>query len=349
MKELVRLQPGPVTLSQAVQAALAKPRRIHRDPAFVEDVNQVRNHLLSMTGSQEIAIMAGTGTHANDAVALHLGRRAEKGLILVSGEFGRRLVFHARGAHLDFEIFQVPEGQRIEAEQLETQLKKTSVDWVWGAHLETSTGALLDIEALAKVCKQNKTRLVLDCVSSLGLVPTDLTGVSLATSVSGKSLGVPTGLTFVFSDRAFTGEPDVLPPSLDLTRYGGSIPTTLESSLIEALLVALNQAKAHPFWEKSIPQGHRLYDTLVEAGHTLLTPKEVSAPQVMTLVLPETVSSVALGDWLAEKGYLLAYQSHYRREKNWIQVCLMSVLEDSQLEPLPGLLNEGIRALENRD
>ena len=71
--------------------------------------------------------------------------------------------------------------------------------WVWGVHLESSTGTLNDLAGLRDLAIRVGVRVCIDGVSSLGAVPLDLRGVHLATGSSGKALGAYAGLGIVFA------------------------------------------------------------------------------------------------------------------------------------------------------
>ena len=58
-----------------------------------------------MTKAKRVQIMLGTGTLANDAIALQLRSLKGKGLVLTNGEFGNRLVGHASRAELRFDTY----------------------------------------------------------------------------------------------------------------------------------------------------------------------------------------------------------------------------------------------------
>ena len=66
--------------------------------------------------------------------------------------------------------------------------------WVWGVHQESSTGVLNDLPGLVEVARRRQARVCMDCISSLGAVPIDLSGVYLASGASGKSLGAYAGV-----------------------------------------------------------------------------------------------------------------------------------------------------------
>src|SRR5205823_1494832 len=67
-------------------------------------------------------------------------------------------------------------------------------------HQESSTGVLNDLPGLVRVARNWGTRVCVDCISSLGAVPLDLSGVYLATGASGKSLGAYAGAALIFAD-----------------------------------------------------------------------------------------------------------------------------------------------------
>jgi aspartate aminotransferase-like enzyme len=81
--------------------------------------------------------------------------------------------------------------------------------------------------------------------------------------------------------------------------------------------------------------GIQLRTALRQLGVSVLAADEVASPAVTTIVLPPTISSVAVGDGLAEHGFLVSYQSSYLVEHNWIQICLMG---DYRMDVLPDLL-----------
>ena len=81
------------------------------------------------------------------------------------------------------------EGQSFERVELERALKENpGIEWIWGTHCETSTGVLNDIEMYKQVCAGRGGKLCMDCISSIGPVPVDLSGVYLASGTSGKGV-----------------------------------------------------------------------------------------------------------------------------------------------------------------
>ncbi len=343
---LFNFLPGPVDLGKQVMAVCSERPCSHRADAFVKDFRRVRQQLCELSQAQQVEILMGSGTLANDAVAGQLALLCSTGLILVSGEFGRRLVRNANGAKLFFHTLEIPEGQAFRKEDLEKMLKNhPEVEWVWGTHCETSTGVLNDIGMYQGVCDAFGAKLCLDCISSLGTVPVDLSRVYLASGTSGKGLASLAGLSLVFHNHALAPAPDDLPCVLDLGSYQEheGIPFTIQSNLVYALLAALEshdwdkRFEAVRGWSKSMRR------KLAEIDAPILAPDSCAMPAVVTIALPESRSSEHIGDKLKEHGILVSYRSRYLLERNWIQACMMGA-ERKPAEKLIRLLKKELAA-----
>ena len=342
---LFNFLPGPVDFSQQVQAVYNERPCSHRGDQFVKDFQQVRQLLCGLTNAAQVQVMMGCGTLANDAVAAQLSLLGTPGLILVSGEFGRRLVKNANGARLVFQTLEIPEGRAFEQKEIEKALDGLhGVDWIWGTHCETSTGVLNDMEMYRAVCEKRGIKLCLDCISSIGTVPVDLSGVYLASATSGKGLASISGLSMVFHNHDLRPAPDYLPCALDLGLYqaGDGIPFTIQSNLVYALLAAL---KSHDWpkrfddvrdWSRSIRR------KLAAIDAPILAPDACAMPAVVTIALPEIHSSRRVGDALKQHGILISYRSSYLLERNWIQACMMGA-ENKPAEKFVRLLKKELQ------
>src|SRR5207244_7657751 len=80
--------------------------------------------------------------------------------------------------------------------------------WIWGVHQESSTGVLNDLPGLVGLARKSGIRVCVDCISSLGAVPLDLSEVYLATAATGKSLGAIAGAAIIFADAGALGQID---------------------------------------------------------------------------------------------------------------------------------------------
>jgi len=334
--------PGPVDFSKQVEEVYGKKPCSHRGDVFVKDFQKVRSQLCRLVNAEHVQVMMGPGTLANDAIAGQLSLLGRPGLILISGEFGRRLVRNANGAKLFFETLEIPEGQAFQRGDLEQSLKENpGTEWIWGVHCETSTGVLNDLEMYKQVCAEHGIKLCIDCISSIGTVSVDLSGVYLASGTSGKGLASITGLSLVFHHYDLQPAPDYLPCVIDLGIYQASngIPYTIQSNLVYALLAAL---KTHD-WEKRFADvrswSKSIRRKLAEIDAPILAPDACAMPAVVTIVLPEIHSSEVIGDILKKHGVLISYRSNYLLERNWIQACMMGA-EYRPAEKFVGLLKK---------
>ena len=338
---MVNLLPGPVSIAESVQQALGKEPVSHRSPAYAQLLTSTTDMLKELTGANHVQLLQGTGTLANDAVAAQLSRIAGKGLILVNGEFGRRLTDHAKRFGLSFDCSEKDWGKAFCMKQLEDQFQSHYYDWVWFVHLETSTGIVNHLERLTKLAKENGIRVAVDCASSLGTIPVNLTEVDFASSVSGKGLASYAGLSFVCHHAAIAPD-DTLPRYLDLGLYGmkKGIPFTQSSNLLNALhqsLITMLESPAQHF-ERLHLQTKRLREGIAHLGFRLLSAETASNSNVLTIELPSNESSKKLGDDLFLNGFRVHYESEYLTERNWLQLAVMNDVGDVAVERLLDVL-----------
>lgn len=334
--------PGPVETSPGVRAALARPALSHRSAAFVQQVAEVRERLCALTGAGGVELLLGSGTLANDVVAAHLKVLGGRGLVLANGEFGERLIDHARRMELAFEPVSAPWGSCHDLAALERRLAgEPRWTWLWSTHCETSCGLLNDLPGLAELCRRHNVKLCVDCTSSLGTVPLDLSQVYLASSVSGKGLAAFPGICLVFCNQSFAPNPRI-PRYLDLGYYRSKqgVPFTHSSNLVAALHQALLELDPEERFSTLIRQNRLLRRGLQQCGIAVTPPEGVATPAVLNVVVPPPSSAQALGEALERRGFLLSFRSEYLLARNIIQICLMGRITDEQCRSLLACLAE---------
>lgn len=323
--EPVSCLPGPVDLTRAVRAAFARAPQSHRDVPFLAAFDGVRRALCGLTGAEGVALFSGSGTLANDVVAAQLRACGGPGIVLANGEFGERLVDHAQRLRLDARVERAEWGSAFGADAIrEIVGRHPDAGWLWMVHHETSTGVLNDLAAAAALGRSRGVRVCADCVSSIGLVPVDLTGVWLASSVSGKALAAPAGLAMVF----WTAPPLALadaPRYLDLALHAGTegVAFTVPSPLVDALAAALPEAAARLATDAARAPTASLRATLQALGLASLRDDTAAAPGIVTVAMADPGAAWELGERLAALGVAASYRSGYLRDRNWIQFALM--------------------------
>lgn len=331
--------PGPVRVSETVLNTMSSSPYSHRSEVFCERLEQARNILCQLTNSKYVEILLGTGTLANDVIAGQLTLEKGRGLILVNGEFGNRLVEQANRFGLTFGVLKKDRGHAFSKEEILSNLNFDTT-WIWAVHSETSTGMLNDLEMIKTISLDYDLKLCLDCISSIGAIDLNLDGVFLASGVSGKAVSALTGLSFVFHNHEVKPHKR-LPKYLDLGVYfeNRSIPFSHSSNLIDTLLAALKEVDTAKF--ESIRETYSFfYKKFTSRGFKITTSLSLASPIIITLEIPKGISSMDIGESLFLQGFQLHYESAYLREKNWIQIACVGEYQKIELEKMIELLSE---------
>jgi aspartate aminotransferase-like enzyme len=364
----VNFLPGPVTVRREVRRAFEQAPESHRGEDFKKDFQATKQILCELVRAGKVELFMGSGTLANDVVAGQLSLLGQPGLVLSNGEFGSRLVDQARRFNLKFEAVEFPWGQPLDLAVVKRKLDEsrsspakrdksahyspsksqsrltsaaTPPAWLWCVHCETSTGILADLDALKAMCAERGVKLCLDCVSTIGTMPVDLTGVFFASCSSGKGLRAYPGLAMVFYHHEVTPVPDKLPRYLDLgfCAQQQGIPFTFSSNLLHALHAAVRRPNLEKRFAEIAGLSAGLRLRLAEMGFDLIGNGAQTSPAVITVALPPEMNSLKIGEAMQEAGYLLSCNSDYLRRKNWIQICLMGECLHEKVVPVANALN----------
>jgi aspartate aminotransferase-like enzyme/predicted N-acetyltransferase YhbS len=327
-----RFLPGPVALHDAVRRAFAEPPASHRASNFLAQHARVRAALGARTHARQCTLLLGSGTLANDVVGAQLAQLAGPGVVLTNGEFGDRLVDHARRLALPHTVVSAPWGTAMDVDAVRRTLRDTRATWLWAVHSETSTGVVNDLDTLRTLAREHEARLALDAISSLGAIPLSLDGVWMASAVSGKAIGAYPGVAIVLHEE--TPAPSArIPRYLDLgyAAATGGVPFTQSSNLLAALEAALDADDWSATYAERVRWSSWLRETLRGAGLTVLAPAEVASPVVHTIALPPAVDAQRVGHAMRAQGWEIAFESEYLRARNWVQICLMGAISGGQV------------------
>jgi aspartate aminotransferase-like enzyme len=333
----VCLLPGPVSTAPAVQEAFQQPPIYHRGPEFIRLFQKVRRTLGEMVGIPDVALCNGSGTLANEAVAATLAAdaRGGRGVLLVNGEFGQRLARQATRFGLNPRVLAWEWGQSWDLDEVaDTLADEPSGSWVWGVHQESSTGVLNDLPGLVGVARSRGIRVCMDCISSLGAVPLDLSGIYLATGATGKSLGSYAGLAILFTDaRQLTSlDTSRIPSYLDIpAALANEGPRfTFPSSAVQALDVALAEycspTRARARYGHYVALGEYVRGQLRSLGMEPLAADSCASPVVTTFAPPEEESSADFVARCRSWGYAIGGQSQYLAERRLVQIATMGAV-----------------------
>jgi aspartate aminotransferase-like enzyme len=349
--EPVCLLPGPVRIASAVHQAFHEGPIYHRGPEFIALFERVRRVLADLVGCRDVALLNGSGTLANEVVGATLAadpaeqelRSSARGVLLVNGEFGQRLAKQASRFGLRPRVLTWDWGQPWDLDEVEAALAcEPPGSWVWGVHQESSTGVLNDLPGLVGLAKARGIRVCVDCISSLGAVPLDLTEVYLATGTSGKSLGSYAGAALVFADARSVSRIDTsrVPSYLDLPatliavgpRYTFPSPTlrALEAALSEYADPELARAR----YAHYVEIGAYVRQQLRRLGLEPLADEGCASPVVTTFTPAGEVSAEEFVTRCRQWGFAIGGQSGYLTERCLVQIATMGAVTRQDVAPL---------------
>ena len=150
--------------------------------------------------TQNVYTFTGSGTLAMEASMVNFLSQGDKVIVLEAGKFGERWTEIARRYQLNVTSLKVPYGETVPPGEVEKTLKlHPDTKAVYGTHCETSTGVLIDIEAIAKLVSKTQAIFVVDAISGLAADRLEMDDWKIDVVVSGsqKGLMIPPGLAFL--------------------------------------------------------------------------------------------------------------------------------------------------------
>ncbi len=204
----ILLNPGPVSLSERVRAALLGPDLCHREPEFATLQDGLRRKLLAVydlpAADWGACLLTGSGTAAVEAMIASMVPREGRLLVAENGVYGERISRIAEVYCIATTRIRATWGDRLDLDAIAQALDSAPHSHLAAVHHETTTGRLNELAALAAVCREAKARLLLDGVSSFGAEHLDFEAwhIDACAATANKCLhGVP-GTAFVILRRA---------------------------------------------------------------------------------------------------------------------------------------------------
>jgi len=293
------LTPGPLTTRIETRRAMLRDWG-SRDRAFIAMTAELRQRLLAVAqgeGSHVAIPLQGSGTFIVEAAVTTLVPATGKLLVLANGAYGERMIEIARRLGRPVEALRWPEDRPVEPEQVDRALAADpAITHVALVHCETTSGLLNPLEPVAEVVATHGRALILDAMSSFGVLPIDLstTKVAAVLASSNKGLeGVP-GLGFALVERAIILAAKGNSPSLSFDLHdqwrgfegNGQWRFTPPVQVVAALVEALRLLEAEGGAPARLRRYQDNFDTLAEGmtrlGFRLFLDPAVQAPIIAT-------------------------------------------------------------------
>lgn len=315
---------------------------------FGESLELLRKLFQTTDPAAQPFILAGSGTLGWDLVASNLIERGDDALVLHTGYFADSFAacletYGARATQL-----KAPVGERPSPAEIEKALKEKDYKMVTVTHVDTSTGVLSDIKAVAEVVRRvsPNTLVVVDGVCSVGCeeIAFDAWGIDAVVTASQKAIGCPPGLSItMLSGRAMDRfRSRKTPPSSYYASMANWVPimqnyearkpsyfATPATQLVRALHTSLSQIAARPLSERFATHtaaSDRVKAAVAELGLTQLASKPENQAHAMTAIkLPQGVTPPDVLPGLGKRGIVFAGGLHKEIATTYIRFGHMGV------------------------
>ena len=357
-RQRVLLNPGPAVVSDRIHRAVGGPDMCHREVEYSEMFGRIKEKLSRVARIDrdwELALIAGSGTAAMEAMTGASVRNGRRLLVCRNGVYGDRLATIAERLGIDVVSVRAPQTEPIDPADVETALAADpTIDAVAVVHHETTTGLLNPVDEISALARARDVRVIVDAISSFGAEKLDIadSGIDMLACTANKCLhGLP-GTAFVLLSPAGAVRALEAPRRslyLDIAGYlaaqkESSVPFTPAVPAIYGLEAALDELLDEGTEHRQAAYKARVA-LLDKAFERLdLEPTVAAANRsssVRSLRLPPGVSYDNLHDALKRDGYVI-YAGLGDAAKSTFRVCTLGAME---LEVLADFVESLDRAL----
>jgi len=346
----ILLNPGPVSLSQAVRKAAVSEDLCHREPEYFRMQDRVRAALPAVYGcdakSWAAVLLGGSGTTALEAMMASLLPRQARLLVIENGVYGERIARIAEIHGLETESVRHGWLDAIDFDRIEQALEGGGFTHLAAVHHETTTGRLNDTAKLAALCERHGCTLMLDAVSSFGAeaLPFDSPAFAACAATANKCLhGIP-GLCFVMARRGLLENATEPPRSLYLhlplwfeKQEQQTTPFTPPVNSVLALDTALEELQQQGGWRARHARYSKLAERVgrafAELGIGAMLEPGQSSCVLRSYCLPAGMGYDAVHDGLKQRGFVI-YAGQGSLVAEMFRISTMGDITDYDMERL---------------
>lgn len=346
----ILLNPGPVSLSEAVRKAAVSADLCHREPEFFELQSRVRERLLDVYDCPRddwaTVLLGGSGTTALEAMLASLPGRDARLLVIENGVYGERISRIADIHGIAFEMVEHAWTEAIDFARVKQSLAQGAFTHLAAVHHETTTGRLNDVARLAGLCEKHGVSLLLDTVSSFGAeaIPFESPALAGCAVTANKCLhGIP-GLCFVVARRNALESSAEPPRTLYLhlplwlaQQDRQSTPFTPPVNALLALDKALEELAGQGGWKGRHARYTRLAGgvrrTLARCGVQTLLPPDESSCVLTSYLIPGGMNYEGIHDALKHWGFVI-YAGQGSLVAELFRISTMGDITDYDMERL---------------
>lgn len=288
-------------------------------------------------------------------------------MVLHTGYFGDSFAASFETYGVNATQLKAPIGDRPSLAEIEEALKSKTYKVITITHVDTSTGVLSDIKAVAELVRRvsPETLVVVDGVCSVGCeeIAFDAWDLDVVLTASQKAIGCPPGLSIVmvsgraierFSSRKtppasyYASMKNWLPIMKNYEAFKPSYFATPPTQLVHALHTTLTQVTAKPLSERFATHAKvsdHIKAAVAELGLEQLATKPENQSHAMTAIrLPKGVTAPDILPKLLSRGVIFAAGLHREIAPLYIRFGHMGV---SVTDPKRKDVDKAIQALKD--
>ena len=190
--------PGPTPVPQNVRNAMSDETMHHRTPEFEAIFEQTRKHLFNLFKTDEVVMIASSGTGAMEAAVINLCKNTL--LSVNSGKFGERFGKIAVAQGLKNEEIKNEWNTPVSVEAVVNAVKaNANIDAIAVQVSESAGGLRHPVEELAAAVKAINPNIMIiaDGITAVGVESIDVTNIDCLIAGSQKALMLPPGLAIL--------------------------------------------------------------------------------------------------------------------------------------------------------
>jgi aspartate aminotransferase-like enzyme len=222
-----------------VRAAGERPLFSHRSPQMIELLRRLEAGIRPLFGTEaaDVLFLAASGSGAMESAVCNLTSPGEEVIVVAGGFFAERWALIAEAYGLTVRVVHVDWRTGASLADVQKAVEQwPAAETVFITWSESSTGVLIEIEAIGRFIRRLNKVLVVDAVSGLGVSPMAMDAWNVDVTVVGsqKGLMLPPGLGIVaIGQRAWAKSTQSKTPRFywDWTKYRGDVPFTAALSL----------------------------------------------------------------------------------------------------------------------
>jgi 2-aminoethylphosphonate-pyruvate transaminase len=356
-KYAVLLNPGPVTTTPRVKAAVGARDMCHREPVFSSLLDSVQRKLSLVFGAgdhHDVLLVTASGTGGVESALNTFAPAGKKLLVLNNGAFAERLIEIGTTYGIEVVEVKVPWGEEIPLNKTEEVLAANpDIATVAMIHHETSMGILNPVASIAELAHRYGAKLIVDAVSSLAGedIQVERDGIDVCVSSANKCLHALSGLASVCVHRDMWTPIENDPPRsfyLDLRRYYSfmkkkrqtpftpSVNTlmSMNAALDELLEIGVQARQTH--YRKL---NAHLREGLTNLDLDLLVDEARSSHSLTIVKVPNGLTYSDIYQGVKERGFIV-YECKGRLAGDYFQVANMGALETAHIDEFLAALAE---------